>query len=234
MSVVQTAEQAASDWEELFVDGKMPYTDEPFPSVQAIIEMHLAPEGSRHLAIDVGAGSGRAVRWLLEKLGFQKVIAVEPTKNGCQTLKGIASDRAVDAVRVIHDTAQAGLAGLVNDDSHAGCADLILWDSVLSFLPESDRASALADSLRLLKEQSGIVVITSHPDERPGDAKWVVNLLQQAAGQVDGTKDGSIEVALLAENATAPFEMTFEGEKLEAAFVVTVASLKTQHQTGDA
>lgn len=224
----QTAEQAAAEWEDMFAGGKMPYTEEPFPSVQAIIEKHLALAASELVAIDVGAGSGRAVRWMLQKLAFQTVVAIEPTKNGCQALRDVLTRYSPSgSARTIEDTAQHGLSGLVRERNLVGKADLILWDSVLSFLPEADRVPALADSLKLLRCGTGIIVVTAHPDEKPGDTDWVANLLRAAAAETDDSKTSDqpsgVSLEFLEANAVAPFKMTFDGEQIEAAFAVTVA-----------
>lgn len=204
MAAMQSVTQAAAEWEEMFVGGKMPYTEAPFTSVQEVIREH-APPGLQ-LAVDMGAGSGRGARWLVRELGCRRVVAVEPTDSGCQHLRSIAESLAPQSLAVVRATAQGFDWGSV-----AGQVDLVLFDSVLSFIPEHERAGVIAGTLRALRPGTGVAVFTSHPDEAAPD--WVCALLEA----------DSVGVDIVERNRLAPFSMDWEGEKLEAAFAVVVA-----------
>ena len=197
-------EGAAAEWEEMFAGGKMPYTEAPFPSVQEVIRQH-APPGPQ-LAVDVGAGSGRGARWLVRELESRRVVAVEPTASGCEHLQVIAESLAPQSLAVVRATAQGFDWGSV-----AGQADLVLFDSVLSFIPEHERPGVIAGALGALRPGTGVAVFTSHPDE--ADPDWVCALLEA----------DSVKVDIVERNRLAPFTMEWEGEKLEAAFAVVVA-----------
>ena len=130
---------AAAEWEGMYTEGKTPYSPQTLPSVLALIRKHLPPHP--HTLVDVGAGYGRFARSCAELGLGRRIVAVEPTASGCARLAELRdslSGAGGVAVEVARETAQGfGWAAAFPRD--AARADLVLFDSVLSFVPEPDR-----------------------------------------------------------------------------------------------
>lgn len=83
------------------------YSSEIFDHILAVV-----PPGQRHLAVDLGAGTGKATRVLLEN--FEKVIAVEPDALMVEKLRVYAPGAAVHAVKAEEFEAAETSVDLVN------------------------------------------------------------------------------------------------------------------------
>lgn len=220
LKMATSVEAAAAEWEEMFVEGKMPYEEDPFPSIQEILREHV-PQREKVVAVDVGAGSGRGSRWLARELRCSKVFAVEPTASGCETLAKIAGGFAPGTIEVVRDTALSWEWARARDMG----ADLVLFDSVLNFVPADEQEAVVVQALSALRPdrgqqqqlRGGVLVVTSHPEEEESKKNWAIELIERAAGE------GKVSVEFVEKNRVAPIEMMWEGEKFEAAFHVVVA-----------
>ena len=220
LEMATSVEAAAAEWESLFEEGKMPYEEDPFPSIQEIMREHV-PRQEKGVAVDVGAGSGRGSRWLARELRCSKVFSVEPTASGCETLAKIAGGFPSGTIEVVRDTALKWEWARARDVG----ADLVLFDSVLNFCPAEEQQEVVLQALSALRPdrgqqvqpRGGVLIVTSHPEEEESKKNWMVELVERAAGE------GKMAVEFLEKNRVAPMEMVWEGEKFEAAFHVVVA-----------
>lgn len=220
LEMATSVEAAAAEWESLFEEGKMPYEEDPFPSIQEIMREHV-PRQEKGVAVDVGAGSGRGSRWLARELRCSKVFSVEPTASGCETLAKIAGGFPPGTIEVVRDTALKWGWARARDMG----ADLVLFDSVLNFCPAEEQQAVVLEALSALRPdrgqqvqpRGGVLIVTSHPEEEESKKNWVIELVERAAGE------GKLAVEFLEKNRVAPMEMVWEGEKFEAAFHVVVA-----------
>jgi len=176
----------------MFENGATPYSDKPF--LTNLIKEHC-PRGGR--ALDIGAGYGRDTLFMASELGCQ-VTAVEPTISGSKAISKAASPK----VKVL------GVAASEIPWTAGEKYDFILMDSVLQFIPESERGGVITNATQHLTSK-GVCLIASHSDEHSSLVLPLLDLLPVVV------KEGERTIAV-------PFEMEWEGESFEAAFHVVL------------
>lgn len=189
-----------SEWDGEYAGGKQPFGASVFPGVDKLLTAHVPAGGT---VIDLGCGYGRDSIFLAKELQC-KVTGVEPAVEGSKALADAAAAHGLP-IKVI-------CAFLEEFDflSVACSSDMVLMDSVLSFIEASSQPVIVKSALQSLKP-GGHLVIIGWP--KADDKHWVARLIHEARTGAVVTKDAEELVS----------HATFDGELTEMKWHVTVA-----------
>jgi len=182
----------------MYAGGKQPFGPAPFQGIDLLLKESVGEGGS---VLDLGAGYGRDALFLATERKCH-VTAVEPAEQGVEHIRGAA---ARDGLLVTCECCYLEEFGFPQD-----AFDMVLMDSVLSFLDSDVQPAVIKAALCSLKP-GGKLVIIGWPDET--EREWVRHLVDAAGVNAEMVRNAEAYVT------TAEFD----GENVEMTWHVTVA-----------
>ena len=199
MQATSKAQRDAAEWNLMYVEGKQPFGPTPFAKLDAILMEHCKEGGH---VLDLGAGYGRDAIYLAKEHQC-RVRAVDPAAEGINAINAVAAECGL---------AVEGECAFIEDyQFDAGVYDMVLMDSVLSFLEPDVQPRAIQSALQSLKADGHLVVI-GWPNE--AEVKWVARLISEA----------NVKAAVIKDAETCVTHAEFDGEEVQMTWHVTVAT----------
>ena len=182
----------------MYSGGKQPFGPLPFPKIDTLLTEHCHKAGD---VLDIGAGYGRDAIYLAKEHKC-RVTAVDPAAEGI---------KAIEVAAQTHGLAIKGQCAFIEDYQFGtGVHDMVLMDSVLSFVDEDVQPRAVKAALQSLRSGGHLVVI-GWPNE--AEVGWVGRLIGEAAVGAVVTKDAEV----------FDTHASFGGEEMQMTWHVTVA-----------
>ena len=182
----------------MYSDGKQPFGAAPFPGLDAILTAHVTAGGN---VLDLGAGYGRDAIFLAREHKCQ-VTAVDPAQEGMKALDAAAAKEGLSITAVC--------SFLEDYEFSADTYDMVLMDSVLSFLDPEIQPSIVNSAVQSLKPGGHLVIIGWPNEEEVG---WVGRLVAGALMQTTLIKDAEVNVT----------HAVLDGKEMQMTWHVTVA-----------